>query len=85
MKRDSALAMAMDVHGRYTHHMDAITDHTAPQTRLFNSGFIKKHAFALVLGVLMLAALPAYLAAMEGQFIDMEFLASLCGISGWGS
>jgi hypothetical protein len=33
----------------------------------------------------MLVALPAYLSAMEVQFLDMEFLASLCGISGWGS
>lgn len=31
-----------------------------------------------------LLALPAYLDAMSLQFLDMEFLASLCGFSGWG-
>lgn len=49
------------------------------------AAFIKRHAGAFVLGLVMLLALPAYLTAMEGQFIDMEFLTSLCGISGWGS
>ena len=36
----------------------------------------------LMAGVLI--ALPAYLDAMSLQFLDMEFLASLCGLSGWG-
>jgi len=29
-------------------------------------------------------ALPAYLQTMEIQFLDMEFLSSLCGFAGWG-
>lgn len=49
------------------------------------TGFLKSHAALIALISMMLVALPAYLTAMEGQFIDMEFLASLCGISGWGS
>lgn len=49
------------------------------------AGFFRSHAPMMVLLALMLVALPAYLSAMELQFLDMEFLASLCGISGWGS
>lgn len=48
-------------------------------------GFFKSHGLAIALFSMTLLALPAYLSAMEGQFIDMEFLASLCGIAGWGS
>lgn len=48
-------------------------------------GFFRSHAPMMVLLAMMLVALPAYLSAMELQFLDMEFLASLCGISGWGS
>lgn len=49
------------------------------------TGFLRSHAPMVVLFAMMLVALPAYLSAMELQFLDMEFLASLCGISGWGS
>lgn len=49
------------------------------------AGFFRSHAPMMILLAMMLVALPAYLSAMELQFLDMEFLASLCGISGWGS
>lgn len=62
----------------WVHQADAVRSHKM-------SGFFKNHAFALALLSMTLVALPAYLSAMEGQFIDIEFLASLCGITGWGS
>lgn len=77
--------MAYWIEGGYNPHMDTMnTSPYIPQTRRF-ADFMRNHAAAVALGLMMLLALPAYLSAMEGQFIDMEFLASLCGISGWGS
>ncbi len=33
---------------------------------------------------LVILALPAYLQTIEIQFLDIEFLSSLCGFAGWG-
>jgi len=33
---------------------------------------------------LVILALPAYLQTIEIQFLDNEFLSSLCGFAGWG-
>jgi hypothetical protein len=33
---------------------------------------------------LVILTLPAYLQVMEIQFLDIEFLSSLCGFAGWG-
>ena len=65
--------------------MNEVAENTNSMKNDASADGLKSHAFAIALFVVTLAALPAYLAAMEGQFIDMEFLASLCGISGWGS
>lgn len=33
---------------------------------------------------LVILTLPAYLQTMKIQFLDIEFLSSLCGFAGWG-
>jgi hypothetical protein len=61
-------------------HSEMKQQHDAGSVGLFRS-----HAPMMILLAIVLVSLPAYLSAMELQFLDMEFLASLCGISGWGS
>lgn len=70
---------------RYNIDMNDLIDQSNETDGDVAQGGIKSHALAIGLFVMTLIALPAYLSAMEGQFIDMEFLASLCGIAGWGS
>jgi hypothetical protein len=65
--------------------MEHVENDMDQQQCLGGAGFFRSHAPMMILLALMLVALPAYLSAMEVQFLDMEFLASLCGISGWGS
>jgi len=70
---------------RYNSSMNQIASEMKRARSPGITGFFKSHMAVIVLLAMMLVALPAYLSAMERQFIDMEFLASLCGISGWGS
>jgi len=70
---------------RYNSLMSATTSEIYASRSPGIAGFFKSHVAVIMLLAMMLIALPAYLSALEGQFIDMEFLASLCGISGWDS
>jgi len=74
-------AVAIRHNARMQDHADPISDSTSAAI----VRWLKRHAVILVLLGGALLALPAYLNAMHLQFLDMEFLTSLCGISGWGS
>lgn len=66
---------------RHTHAMKKSGDHGFSSALM---AWLRRHSMIIVLMAGVLIALPAYLDAMSLQFLDMEFLASLCGLSGWG-
>lgn len=66
---------------RHTVAMEKSNDHGLSASLM---AWLRRHFMIIVLMAGALLALPAYLDAMSLQFLDMEFLASLCGFSGWG-